>query len=89
MQPAQRGDEHSSRREIDLALGALMGVRRCTEREAFDVMVEAVHATGTGLGEMSQALIEVISGAVPRTDARAVRHWAALLPTGQLGERAG
>lgn len=59
-----------------MAVGALMGVRRCTEREAFDVIVEAMQATGLGPGVVSQALINVVAGVGPAVDPRAVAYWA-------------
>lgn len=72
--------DHLSRREIDLAVGALMALHRCTEREAFDRMVRAVHSTGIGLGELSHALIAVVSGAADSPDSAARRHWATVMP---------
>lgn len=50
MHACQNGDAHALRREIDLAVGVLMGVGRCTEREAFGVIAAAVHSTGLGSG---------------------------------------
>jgi hypothetical protein len=74
-----RRTDHSSRREIDLAIGALIAMHRCTEREAFASMVRAVDATGIGLGELSRALIAVISGTEASADAPACRYWATVV----------
>ncbi|OBG29222.1 ANTAR domain-containing protein [Mycobacterium sp. 852002-51057_SCH5723018] len=81
-----RPGEHRSRREIDLAIGVLMGVRRCSAQEALEVLVEAMRASGVGLGGVSRSLLSVISGDVEPTAAcAAVAHWNAVLglPSGR------
>ncbi|MBO0680828.1 ANTAR domain-containing protein [Mycolicibacterium sp. S2-37] len=79
MAPPRDSGDRSSRRDIDLAIGALIGIRRCSEREAFDAIVDAVHATGIGLGEVSHALVALVSGATEATDSPAIRHWCAVV----------
>ncbi|HEV7418932.1 MAG TPA: ANTAR domain-containing protein [Mycobacterium sp.] len=71
-----RGDS-ASRRVIDVALGILMGLRGCSEQEAFDDLVGAVHATGVGPGTLARALVAVVGGAsghVPH-QAEAMQRW--------------
>jgi ANTAR domain len=57
-----RGDQ-TSRRVIDMAIGILMGVRGCTEREAFNDLASAVRQTGIGLGAIAGALVDLVGGA--------------------------
>lgn len=47
-----RPGEHRSRREIDLAIGVLMGIRRCSALEAMEALVDATRASGVGLGRV-------------------------------------
>lgn len=54
--------EPSSRRPIDVAVGVLVGLRHCTEAEAFEEIAHAVHATGVGLGGIAHALVALASG---------------------------
>lgn len=54
--------DDSPRRVIDMAIGALMALRQCTQREALESIVATAHATGLGLGGVSLALICVVSG---------------------------
>jgi ANTAR domain len=75
----QPGD-HRSRREIDLAIGVLMGLRRCTAREALEALVDATRASGVGLGGVSRALLTVIGGDMGATAAgEASEHWQTVL----------
>ncbi|MCV7136181.1 ANTAR domain-containing protein [Mycobacterium hodleri] len=60
-EPSRRGDP-SSRRMIDLAIGILMGLRGCSERDAFDDLVKAVHETGIGPGALATALAHLVGG---------------------------
>lgn len=57
----RRGDP-ASRRVIDLAIGILMGLRGCSEREAFDDLVDAVHQTGVGPASLAGALVDLVGG---------------------------
>lgn len=52
----------SSRKPIDVAIGVLVGVRGCTEADAFEEIAQAVHATGVGLGRLAHALVLLASG---------------------------
>ncbi|HTI76338.1 MAG TPA: ANTAR domain-containing protein [Mycobacterium sp.] len=51
-----------SRREIDMAIGVLVGLRHCSERQAFDEIAAAVNQTGMSLGRLCRALVELASG---------------------------
>jgi len=71
---------HRSRREIDLAIGILIGIRRCSQNEALETLVDATRVSGRGLGGVSRALLDVISGDTESTAAdEAVAHWRAVL----------
>jgi len=60
-EPGRREDP-SSRRGIDLAIGILMGLRGCSERDAFDDLVKAVHDTGIGPAALAKALAHLVGG---------------------------
>ncbi|WP_328358153.1 ANTAR domain-containing protein [Mycobacterium sp. NBC_00419] len=71
----------TSRRVIDLATGILVGLRGCSEQEAFAELVAAVHRTGVGLGAIARALVAITGPAdqsVPH-QAEAFDLWADLL----------
>lgn len=80
--------EHRSRREIDLAIGVLMGVRGCSAEKALETLVDATRVSGVGLGGVSRALLSVVMGGgeptEPTVTNQAATHWKALLglPTG-------
>jgi len=75
-----RPAEHRSRREIDMAIGVLIGIRRCSAREALEALAGATRASGVGLGGVSRTLLDMVSGDVePSTADEAVAHWNALL----------
>ena len=76
----RRGDP-DSRRMIDLAIGILMGLRGCSEREAFDDLVNAVHETKIGPAGLATALAHLVGGkgdGVPH-EAEAALVWGHLL----------
>jgi ANTAR domain len=74
-----RPADHRSRREIDMAIGVLMGVRRCSQQEALEALVCATRTTGVGLGGVSRALLDVISGDPAPSAGEAITHWNGLL----------
>ncbi|KQY08017.1 hypothetical protein ASD37_08630 [Mycobacterium sp. Root135] len=82
MTTPSRREDPSSRRMIDLATGMLMGLRGCSERDAFDDLVKAVHETGIGPAALATALVHLVGGerdGVPhQTEAALV--WGHLLP---------
>ena len=76
-------NEMLSRSVIDMAIGVLVGLRGCSEREAFNEIAYAVHETGVGLGSLSRALVALASGAA-EFDHRAevVDRWGDLVVGG-------
>ena len=71
----------TSRRVIDVATGILVGLRGCSEREAFGELVTAVQQTGIGLGSIARALVTITGpsdDSVPY-QAEAFNVWADLL----------
>ena len=75
-----RPGAHQSRREIDMAIGVLMGIRRCSAREASEALAGVTRASGIGLGGVSRTLLDMVSGDVePNTTDDATAHWKALL----------
>ncbi len=48
MTGAEYTAETNARRSIDMAIGVLVGLRRCTAREAFAEIANAVHENGIG-----------------------------------------
>ncbi len=70
-----------SRRELDRAIGVLMVLRRCREREAFQEIADAVHRTGIGLSAVAHALLALVSGCPnDAVDPGAVAYWRNLIP---------
>lgn len=68
-------------RTIDLGIGIVMGLRRCSERDAFDDLVNAVHETGVGPAGLAAALAHLVAGTgngVPHR-AEATLVWGHLL----------
>lgn len=73
----------TSRRVIDLATGILVGLRGCSEREAFTELVAVVQRTGIGLGSIARALVAIAGSpgdSVP-FESEAFDAWADLLAT--------
>ena len=52
-----RAREDTSRQVIDVAIGILVGLRGCSERQAFDELVRVVHQTGIGIGSLAAGLV--------------------------------
>ena len=72
----------SSRVVIDVAIGVLVGLRHCSERQAFNELAAAVRETGVGLGSISRALVARASGAAQAFDPRldsVIGRWDELL----------
>jgi ANTAR domain-containing protein len=74
-----RPAEHQSRREIDMAIGVLMGIRRCSPQEALEALAGATRASGVGLGGVSRTLLDVVSGDPQLAADEALAHWNSLL----------
>ena len=80
MTESSRRADPASRRVIDVAIGILMGLRRCSERDAFDDLVRAVHETGVGPAALATALADIVAGEGDRGG----RHTEATLMWGHL-----
>ena len=78
----------ASRTVIDVAIGVLVGHRRCSERQAFNEIAAVVSETGVGLGSACRPLVELASGTTDSFDNRSefVGLWGDLLagPATQL-----
>jgi hypothetical protein len=73
-------DERPPRKEIDMAIGVLIGLRHCSERQAFADIAAAVHQTGIGLGVVSNALVALAAGGNTEwADSVALQHWRTVL----------
>jgi hypothetical protein len=62
-----------------MAIGVLMGIRRCSQQEGLKALVCATRTSGVGLGGVSRALLDVISGDPAPRASEATAHWNALL----------
>jgi hypothetical protein len=71
-------DDGTSRKVIDVAVGILVGLRGCTEREAFDELVEVVNRTGLGIFSVA-SLAAVASGSSSAGDSEAFNAWGELI----------
>jgi hypothetical protein len=69
----------TSRRVIDIAIGILVGLRGCTERQAFDELVAVVKQTGLGLGRVATGLVAVAGGSSSADHAEAFTVWGELI----------
>jgi hypothetical protein len=76
--------DESSRRVIDVAIGILVGLRGCSDREAFDELVRVVHQTGVGIGRLAAGLVAVASGSASAEHAEAFTVWGELIRQGRL-----
>ena len=59
-----------SRHVIDVAIGVLVGLRRCSERQAFNEIAAAVSETGVSLGSICRGLVELASRTTNSFDER-------------------
>jgi ANTAR domain len=77
------GDD-TSRRVIDVATGILIGLRGCSDQEAFDELVRVVHQTGLGIGRLAAGLVALASGSSSSEHAEAFTVWGELIERGRL-----
>lgn len=77
-----RPESDTSRRVIDVATGILVGLRGCTQREAFDELVRVVNQTGVGIGTTATGLVALASGQAPAAHAEAA--WGELFGRREL-----
>ena len=67
---------HSSRTQIDVAVGVLLALRHCSQQQGFQCIADAVHTTGVGLGGVCHALISLVGGGVEtQADPAAIQYW--------------
>jgi hypothetical protein len=76
--------EDTSRRVIDVAVGILVGLRGCSQHEAFDELVRVVNQTGVGIGRLASGLVALASGASSAGHAEAFTAWGELVGRGRL-----
>ena len=74
-----RAADDTSRRVIDVAIGILVGLRGCSEREAFDELVRVVNQTGVGIGRLAAGLVALASGSATAEHADAFAVWGDLI----------
>lgn len=81
MNPHRIAADSQSRRPIDMAIGVLVGLRRCSPSEAFTEIADAARETGVGLGGVSRALVTLASGTTEEFDHPdpVIERWAQLL----------
>lgn len=79
-----RAADETSRRVIDLAVGILIGLRGCTDREAFDELVGVVHQTGVGIGRLATGLVALAGGSSSADHVEAYTAWGGLVGRGRL-----
>ena len=70
--------DDTSRRVIDVATGILVGLRGCSDDEAFAELVRVVHETGIGIGRLAAGLVALASGSSTADHAEAFTVWGAL-----------
>jgi hypothetical protein len=76
--------EDTSRRVIDVAIGVLVGLGGCSQREAFDELVRVVNQTGIGIGSLASGLVALASGAPSARHGEAFTAWGELISRGRL-----
>lgn len=76
--------EETSRRVIDVAIGVLVGLRGCSQREAFDELVRVVNQTGIGIGSLASGLVALSSGASSAGHGEAFAAWGEVISRGRL-----
>ena len=69
----------ASRRDLDVAVGILIGLRGCAEREAFDELVAVATRTGLGLFNVARSLSALAGGSSSADDSEAFNAWGELI----------
>jgi hypothetical protein len=77
-------DGHASRRTVDVAIGILVGLRGCSERDAFDELVGVVNRTGLGIFSVAGSLIAIATGSSTAEDSEAFNAWGELIGRGRV-----
>jgi transposase len=73
----------TSRKVIDVAVGVLVGLRGCSEDDAFAELVRAVQQTGIGIGSIAAGLVALASGSSSAEHAEAFNVWGELIRRGR------
>ncbi|WP_083443203.1 ANTAR domain-containing protein [Mycolicibacterium aurum] len=68
----------ATRKQIDVAVGILVALRRCSEDEAFREIAAAVHQTGVPLGATARSLIAHAKREPTAHSGTAARLWGDL-----------
>jgi ANTAR domain len=74
-----RTDDETSRRVIDIAIGILVGLRGCSEQQAFEELVRVVNQTGIGIGTIAGGLVALARGSSSAAHAEAFAAWGELI----------
>jgi ANTAR domain len=77
-----------SRRTVDVAVGILIGLRGCSDREAFDELVGVVNRTGRGIFSVAASLVAVASGTSSPDDGEAFNAWGELFQRARVARLA-
>lgn len=77
-----------SRRTVDVAVGILIGLRGCSDREAFDELVGVVNRTGRGIFSVASSLVAVASGTSSPDDSEAFNAWGELIQRARVARLA-
>lgn len=82
-------DHLKSRKQTEVVIGVLMGLRGCSSDEAAQDFIDAVRETGVSPGELGRALIGLASGQQPPSHkAEALQRWRHLLALrGRAGDQ--
>jgi hypothetical protein len=83
-----RAEADTSRRVIDVAVGILVGLRGCSQREAFEELVRVVNSSGVGIGSIAAGLVAIAGGASSAGHAEAFTAWGELIGRGRLAPAA-
>ncbi|MGZ5394386.1 MAG: hypothetical protein ACXWEI_02615 [Mycobacterium sp.] len=92
MQLRELFDDVRSHEQIEVAVGVLTELRRCSPGEALKDFIDGVHETGVSADDLGRSLVDLASGHQPPYSAEALRRWGHLLAlrgrTGAHGEHA-
>ena len=66
-----------------MAIGILVGLRGCSEREAFDDLVRVVNKTNVGIGSIAAGLVALAGGSSSAGHAEAFAAWGEFLGRGR------
>jgi hypothetical protein len=75
--------EPARRREIDVAVGIIVGLRGCSEHDAFDQIADVVRRSEVPLSKTADALVALAAADCEQTTpaaAEATRLWSEMLP---------